>query len=49
MRSAEGASERFQGRSSGPQRVSPELAEFLHMLDTLEQRFSTRTDDTSES
>lgn len=49
MRSAEGSQERFQGRNSGPQRVSPELAEFLHMLDTLEQRFATQSDESPET
>lgn len=47
MRSAEGTQERFQGRSPGQQRVSPELAEFLHMLDNLEQHLAAPSRDSS--
>lgn len=49
MRSVE-ASERaepYQGQASRPVRVSPELAEFLHMLNSLENHLvekSNRTD-----
>lgn len=49
MRSVE-ASDRavsYQGRASRPVRVSPELAEFLHMLNSLETHLvekSNRTD-----
>lgn len=48
MRSVE-ASERtepYQGQASRPVRVSPELAEFLHMLDSLENHLVEKTNRT---
>ena len=49
MRSAEGTHERLQGRDSHPHRVSPELAEFMHMLGRLEERFSAASEDSTEN
>jgi hypothetical protein len=47
MRSVEasGPTEPYQGQANRPMRVSPELAEFLHMLDSLENHLVTKTDD----
>ena len=47
MRSVEasGRTEPYQGQANRPVRVSPELAEFLHMLDSLENHLVTKTDD----
>lgn len=48
MRSVE-ASERtepYQGQASRPARVSPELAEFLHMLNSLETHLVEKTNRT---
>jgi hypothetical protein len=47
MRSAEGDAQSVNGRgqrSSAP-RLSPELAELMHMLDSLEHHFITKTTD----
>lgn len=49
MRSAEGTQERFQGPASSQQRVSPELAEFLHLLDNLEQHFADAANESAET
>jgi hypothetical protein len=38
-------SERYQGHASRPVRVSPEIAEFLHMLNSLENHLVTKTED----
>jgi hypothetical protein len=35
--------EPYQGHTNRPKRVSPELAEFLHMLDSLENHLVTKT------
>ena len=47
MRSVEasGRIEPYQGQANRPVRVSPELAEFLHMLDSLENHLVTKTND----
>jgi hypothetical protein len=47
MRSLEATSrtEPDQGRASRPARVSPELAEFLHMLNSLEHHLVNKPDD----
>ncbi len=47
MRSVEeqGRTEPHQGQVARPVRVSPELAEFLHMLDSLESHLVPKTDD----
>ena len=47
MRSLEAAArtEPDQGQANRPVRVSPELAEFLHMLNSLENHLVTKTDD----
>lgn len=46
MRSLEasGPAEPYQGQTNRPVRVSPELAEFLHMLNSLENHLVTKTD-----
>ncbi|WP_162913977.1 hypothetical protein [Taklimakanibacter lacteus] len=45
MRSVEVSdrTEPYQGQAMRPVRVSPELAEFLHMLNSLENHLVTRT------
>lgn len=45
MRSVEVSdrTEPYQGQATRPVRVSPELAEFLHMLNSLENHLVTRT------
>jgi hypothetical protein len=45
MRSVEASdrTEPYQGHVNRPVRVSPELAEILHMLDSLENRMVTKT------
>jgi hypothetical protein len=45
MRSVEASdrTEPYQGHVTRPVRVSPELAEFLHMLNSLENHLVTRT------
>ena len=45
MRSVEASdrTEPYQGHVNRPVRVSPELAEFLHMLDSLENHLVTKT------
>lgn len=45
MRSVEesGRTEPYQGQANRQVRVSPELAEFLHMLNSLENHLVTRT------
>jgi hypothetical protein len=47
MRSVEasGRTEPYQGQANRAVRVSPELAEFLHMLDSLESHLVTKTND----
>jgi hypothetical protein len=37
--------EPYQGHASRPVRVSPEIAEFLHMLNSLENHLVTKTED----
>ena len=37
--------EPYQGQANRPVRVSPELAEFLHMLNSLENHLVTKTDE----
>lgn len=46
MRSLEasGPAEPYQGQTNRPVRVSPELAEFLHMLNSLENHLVAKTD-----
>ncbi len=48
MRSVEASdrTEPYQGHVSRPARVSPELAEFLHMLDSLENHLVEKTNRT---
>jgi hypothetical protein len=45
MRSVEASdrTEPYQGHANRPTRVSPELAEFLHMLNSLENHLVTKT------
>jgi hypothetical protein len=45
MRSVEASdrTEPYQGHINRPVRVSPELAEFLHMLNSLENHLVTKT------
>jgi hypothetical protein len=45
MRSVEASdrTEPYQGHTNRPVRVSPELAEFLHMLNSLENHLVTKT------
>lgn len=44
MRSeASDRAEPYQGQANRPVRVSPELAEFLHMLNSLENHLVTKT------
>ncbi|MGE0238590.1 MAG: hypothetical protein AB7F09_14790 [Parvibaculaceae bacterium] len=45
MRSVEASdrTEPYQGHVNRPKRVSPELAEFLHMLNSLETHLVTKT------
>jgi hypothetical protein len=45
MRSVEASdrTEPYQGHVNRPVRVSPELAEFLHMLDSLENHLVAKT------
>jgi hypothetical protein len=47
MRSLEASdrTEPYQGQATRPVRVSPELAEFLHMLNSLENHLVNRTND----
>ena len=47
MRSVEasGRTEPYEGQANRPVRVSPELAEFLHMLNSLENHLVTKTND----
>lgn len=46
MRSVEASdrTEPYQGHANRPVRVSPELAEFLHMLNSLENHLVAKTD-----
>lgn len=46
MRSAEVSdrTEPYQGHTNRPVRVSPEIAEFLHMLNSLENHLVTKTE-----
>lgn len=46
MRSVEasGREEPYQGQINRPTRVSPEIAEFLHMLNSLENHLVTKAD-----
>ena len=37
--------EPYQGHANRPVRVSPEIAEFLHMLNSLENHLVTKTED----
>ena len=47
MRGAEVSdrTEPYQGHASRPVRVSPEIAEFLHMLNSLESHLVTKAED----
>ena len=47
MRSLEAPArtEPYQGQANRPVRVSPELAEFLHMLNSLENHLVTKTNE----
>jgi len=47
MRSLEAPArtEPYQGQGNRPVRVSPELAEFLHMLNSLENHLVTKTNE----
>ena len=47
MRGAEVSdrTEPYQGHTNRPVRVSPEIAEFLHMLDSLENHLVAKTED----